>query len=82
MVYIRPAFYIKSSEYLSNVDVPVYLFNCTDQSCKVHEGEIYRLYGNIVKSLTMATNDSIPHRKYGTRQQIAGWTEIVKESDV
>ena len=33
-----------------------------------------------MKSLNMATNDSIPHSKSGTRQQIAGWTEIVKGS--
>ena len=33
---------MKSSEYLSNVDVSVSLFNCTDQSCKLHEGEIDR----------------------------------------
>ena len=37
-------FDVKSSEYLSNVDVSVSLFNCTDQSCKLHEGEIDRLY--------------------------------------
>ena len=37
------------------------------------------MYG-IINSLNMAANDSIPHRKSGTRQQIAGWTEIVKES--
>ena len=36
-------FDVKSSEYLSNVDVSVSLFNCTDQSCKLHEGEIDRL---------------------------------------
>ena len=71
---------MKSSEYLSNVDVSVSLFNCTDQSCKLHEGEIDRLYGGIIKSLNMAANDCIPRRKSGTRQQIAGWTEIVKES--
>ena len=70
---------VKSSEYLSNVDVSVSLFNCTDQSCKLHEGEIDRLYGGITKSLNMAANVCIPRRKSGTRQQIAGWTEIVKE---
>ena len=75
-------FDVKSSEYLSNVDVSVSLFNCTDQSCKLHEGEIDRLYGGIIKSLNMAANDSIPRRKSGPRQQIAGWTEIVKESEV
>ena len=71
---------MKSSEYLSNVDVSISLFNCTDQSCKLHEGEIDRLYGDIIKSLNMAANDSIPRRKYGTRQQTAGWNDIVKES--
>ena len=70
----------KSSEYLSNVDVSVSIFNCTDQSYKLHEGEIDRLYGSIIKSLNMAANDCIPRRKSGTCQQIAGWTEIVKES--
>ena len=48
---------MKSSEYLSNVDVSVSLFNCTDNSCKLHEGAIDRLYGGIIKSLNMATND-------------------------
>ena len=71
---------MKSSEYLSNVDVSVSLVNCTDQSCKLHEGEIDRLYGDIIKSLNMAANDCIPRRKTGTRQQLPGWTEIVKES--
>ena len=47
-------FDVKSSEYLSNVDVSISLFNCTDQSCKLHEGEIDRLYGDIIKSLNMA----------------------------
>ena len=28
----------------------------------------------------MAANDCIPRRKTGTRQQLPGWTEIVKES--
>ena len=70
-------FDVKSSEYLSNVDVSVSLFNCTDQSCKLHEGEIDRLY-DIIKSLNMAANNSIPRRKSG--QQTAGWNEIVKES--
>ena len=70
----------KSSKYLSNVDVSVSLFNCTDQACKLHEGEIDRLYGDITKSLNMAANISIPRRKSGTRQQTAGWNEIVKES--
>ena len=32
-------FDVKSSEYLSNVDVSISLFNCTDQSCKLYEGE-------------------------------------------
>ena len=73
-------FDVKSSEYLSNVDVSVSLFNCTDQSCKLHECEIDRLYGGIIKSLNTAANDCIPRRKSGTRQQIAGWTDIVKES--
>ena len=73
-------FDVKSSEYLSNVDVSISLFNCTDQSCKLHEGEIDRLYGDIIKSLNMAANDSIPRRKSGTRQQTAGWNDIVKES--
>ena len=67
---------MKSSEYLSNVDVSISLFNCTDQSCKLHEGEIDRLYGDIIKSLNMAANDSIPRRKSGTRQQTAGWNDI------
>ena len=70
----------KSSEYLSNVDVCVSLFNCTDQSCKLHEGEIDRLYGDIIKSLNMAANNSIPRRKSGTGQQTACWNDIVKES--
>ena len=69
-------FDVKSSEYLSNVDVSISLFNCTDQSCKLHEGEIDRLYGDIIKSLNMAANDSIPRRKSGTRQQTAGWNDI------
>ena len=73
-------FDVKSSEYLSNVDVSISLFNCTDQSCKLHEGEIDRLYGDIIKSLNMAANDSIPRGKSGTRQQTAGWNDIVKES--
>ena len=73
-------FDVKSSEYLSNVDVSESLFNCTDQSCKLHESEIDRLYGDIIKSQNMAANNSIPRRKCGTRQQIAGWNEIVKES--
>ena len=60
-------FDVKSSAYLSNVDVTVSLFNCTDQSCKLHEGEIDRLYGGIIKSLNMAANDCIPRRKSGTR---------------
>ena len=71
---------MKSSEYLSNVDVSVSLFNCTDQSCKLHEGEIDRLYGDIFKSLIMAVNNSIPRRKSGTSQETVGWNEIVKES--
>ena len=65
-------FDVKSSEYLSNVDVSISLFNCTDQSFQLHEGEIDRLYGNIIKSLNMADNNSIPRRKSGTRQQTAG----------
>ena len=73
---------MKSSEYLSNVDVSVSLLNCTDQSCKLHEAEIDRLYGSIIKSLHMAANDSIPHRKSGTRQQIAGWTDIEESHEV
>ena len=71
---------MESSEYLSNVYVSVSLFNCTDQSCKLHEGEIDRLYGDIIKSLNMAANNSIPGRKSGTRQQTASWNEIVKGS--
>ena len=71
---------MKSSEYPSNVDVSVSIFNCTDQSCKLHEDEINRLYGDIIKSLNMAANNSIPRMKSGTRQQTAGWNEIVKES--
>ena len=69
---IMKNFDVKSSEYLSNVDVSISLFNCTDQSFQLHEGEIDRLYGNIIKSLNMADNNSIPRRKYGTRQQTAG----------
>ena len=71
---------MKSSEYLSNVDVSVSLFNYTDQSCKLHEGVIDRLYIHIIKSLTMAANNSIPRRKSGTRQQTAGWNDIIEES--
>ena len=46
-------------------DVPVSLFNCTDRLCKLHEGEIDRLYGDIIKSLNMAANNCIPRRKSG-----------------
>ena len=60
-------FDVKYSEYLSNVYVSVSLLNCTDQSCKLHEAEIDRLYGRIIKSLNMAAKDSIPRRKSGTR---------------
>ena len=74
-VHDYETFYVKSSEYLSNVDVSL-----SDQSCKLHEGEIDRLYGDIIISLNMAANNSIPRRKSGTRQQTAGWNEIVKES--
>ena len=65
-------FDVKSSEYISNVDVSVSLGNCTDRSCELHEGEIDRLYGDFIKSLHMAANNCIPRRKSGTRQQTAG----------
>ena len=73
-------FDVKSSEYLSNVYDSISLFNCTDQSCKLYEVETDRPYGDIIKSLNMAANNSIPRGKYGTRRQTAGWNDIIKES--
>ena len=73
-------FSVKSGLYLANVEIPVSLINCTDHLCKVHQEDIDRLYGNIVKCLNMATTDSIPHRKTCAHQEIAGWNDLVKES--
>ena len=63
---------VSSNEFLSKIDIPTDLLHCTDVNCNVlkHRQDIDMLYTNMVRSLSEAADESIPHsvgKTYRTR---------------